>query len=207
MKTLRRLILSVAIASCILLSSFIGLYAYVRYSVSSYIYEHTAELPSRSTALVLGAQVSQNQFPSRALAYRLTTAIDLFRENKVRTLLMSGDGRSQYYDEVTVMENYALEAGISQEKIEIDPQGLRTYSSCYRAKETGYNSIVIVTQKEHLIRAVYTCRALGVDAVGMVAPEFASTDLHNEAFRNYFFREKAALLLAWLDVNIIHPAP
>jgi vancomycin permeability regulator SanA len=56
--------------------------------------------------------------------------------------------------------------------------------------------VTIVSQAEHLTRAVYTCEKLGLDAIGVVAPDFPGP-----ALWTYRFRERAAVLLAWWEVN------
>jgi vancomycin permeability regulator SanA len=43
-----------------------------------------------------------------------------------------------------------------------------TYESCLRAKRIfNLSQLTIVTQSYHLVRAVATCRALGIDAMGV----------------------------------------
>jgi vancomycin permeability regulator SanA len=48
-----------------------------------------------------------------------------------------------------------------------------------------------------MARAVYTCRRLGIDADGVVAPEFTG-----DRVLIYQVRERFALVFAWLEVNI-----
>ena len=47
-----------------------------------------------------------------------------------------------------------------------------------------------------MARAVYTCRRLGIDADGVVAPEFTGDRL-----LIYQLRERLALVFAWFEVN------
>jgi vancomycin permeability regulator SanA len=47
-----------------------------------------------------------------------------------------------------------------------------------------------------MARAVYTCRRLGIDADGVVAPEFTG-----DRVLIYQIRERFALVFAWLEVN------
>jgi vancomycin permeability regulator SanA len=56
--------------------------------------------------------------------------------------------------------------------------------------------LIIVSQELHMARAVYTCRRLGIDADGVVAPEFTG-----ERVLVYQIRERFALVFAWLEVN------
>ncbi|MEI6477817.1 MAG: ElyC/SanA/YdcF family protein [bacterium] len=188
-----------------------GAYFLVRQKVdetaAGHIYATTGSLPTGRIGLVLGAQVFPDAVPSKALAYRLQTAVDLYKKGKITGLLMSGDGRSKYYNEVATMKSYALDAGVPATAILTDNDGLRTYSSCYRAKsEFGLARLTVITQPEHLLRTVYTCRSLGIDAVGFASPDIGGSILDRN-YAYYYLREKAALVLAWLDVEVIHPAP
>jgi vancomycin permeability regulator SanA len=118
--------------------------------------------------LVLGASVRENGSPSLMLRDRLDMSIGLYEIGVSDRLLMSGDHSSPYYDEVTAMKSYAVEAGIPSTDIFLDHAGLSTYESIYRAKYVyGAQRIVIVTQSYHLYRALYLADALGLEAVGV----------------------------------------
>lgn len=198
-----------AVSFVAVLSGFILLDRFVRESTQPYLYATVADLPSGGDAgLVLGAQVLPGGRPSEALANRLETGVEAYRQGKVGVLLMSGDGRSRYYDEVEAMRAYAVEHGVPKDRIVLDPNGLRTYASCYRARhEFNAGKVVIVAQEDHLRRSLYTCRSLGLDAVGVAAPEFGETDAGSTKARiRYLVREKAALVLAWLDLTMLRPS-
>jgi vancomycin permeability regulator SanA len=130
-----------------------------------------SDAPSAPLALVLGAEVYQNGHPSPALVNRLDTSIRLFRAGKVKGLLMSGGHGSV---ETAAMQRYALAAGIPADAIQLDDGGLRTLSSCQRARDVFHAArITVVSQAEHLTWAVYTCNKLGLDAIGVVAPRLS----------------------------------
>jgi SanA protein len=84
-----------------------------------------------------------------------------------------------------------------------DFAGRRTYDTCYRAKEIfGLEDVVLVTQEYHLYRALYTCRALGLNVVGVSSSrqEYLGQNWYN-------IREIPATLLAFLEVHLLHPKP
>ena len=57
--------------------------------------------------------------------------------------------------------------GVPEEDILEDPEGYSTYETMLRAKEVyGLESIVAVTQKYHLYRALYIAEDLGMQARG-----------------------------------------
>ena len=117
-------------------------------------------------AVVLGAKVHEGGRLSDMLRDRMETAILLYKEGKVTGLLLSGDGRGEW-SEVKYMKAYAMEHGVPEEDILEDPEGYSTYETMLRAKEVyGLESIVAVTQKYHLYRALYIAEDIGMQARG-----------------------------------------
>jgi len=166
----------------------------VRVELLGHLYAASAGAPAAPTALVLGAEVYPGGRPSPALANRLDVAIDLVRLGRVRTLLMSG-GKGMF--EIGAMRAYAIARGVRADAILLDAGGERTLASCVQARDTFRAlRILVVSQEQHVARAVYTCRRLGLDADGVVAAEFTG-----DRAVVYQIRERFALVLAWLEVN------
>lgn len=139
-------------------------------------------------ALVLGCGVYADGTPSPMLADRLDAGIALYESGAVKKLLVSGDHGSDEYDEVNVMRSYCLERGVPSEDIFMDHAGFSTYDSVCRAKKVFcVNSVVIVTQKYHLSRAIYIADTVGLDAVGVASDP---RQYKGQAFRE--LREAAA---------------
>ena len=68
--------------------------------------------------------------------------------------------------------------------------GFDTYESCLRAKRIfRLSQLIIVTQSYHLVRAVATCRALGIDAAGVGDD---SVRQHSMAWRRGAIRDQLA---------------
>lgn len=119
--------------------------------------------------LVLGAGVKGDS-PSPMLKDRLDRAIELYKNGAADKILMSGDHGRKGYDEVNVMKRYAAQSGVPTEDIFMDHAGFSTYESIYRARDVfGVKSVIIVTQKYHLFRALYIAERLGVEATGVSA--------------------------------------
>jgi vancomycin permeability regulator SanA len=96
------------------------------------------------------------------------------------------------------MRAYAVARGVPADAILLDAGGERTLASCVRARDAFVaHRLLVVSQEEHLARAVYTCRRIGIDADGVVAPEFTG-----DRVIVYQLRERFALVFAWLEVNI-----
>ncbi|MBC7228435.1 MAG: YdcF family protein [Thermoflexales bacterium] len=167
------------------------------------IYTDPAVVPERPVALVFGAGYWPDGTPSDIMRDRVAAAVELYRAGRVRKILLSGDNRFVHYNEPEKMREVALALGMPEEDIVLDYAGRRTYDTCYRAKAIfGLTEVVVVTQRYHLPRALYTCRTLGLDAVGYVADRQSYVHI-----RRYWAREVPALWLAWWDLRVRHPKP
>lgn len=169
-------------------------------------YTNVEEVPAHRVALVFGAGVRPDGRLTRILSERVQAAAELYQAGRVEKLLMSGDNSRSEYDEVTAMKRYAQSLGVPETDIALDYAGFSTYESCYRAQAIfGLHDAVLITQQFHLPRAVYTCRHLGIDAVGLGTPDWG---FYREALLiRYSIREFLATLKALWQVHITQPLP
>ena len=164
--------------------------------------EEAAELGDVDCILVLGCGVRPDGRPSDMLADRISEGVALYEAGVSQRLLMSGDHGSEYYDEVNTMKRIAGEAGIEADAIFCDHAGFSTYESMYRARDVfQVGRTVIVTQRYHLPRAIYTARRLGIDAYGV------SADLRSYAGQSFRDLREAAARVKDFIFCIITPAP
>ncbi len=147
-------------------------------------------------ALVLGARVYADGAVSAVLEDRLQTALDLYQEGRVPRILVSGDHRTDGYDEVNAMRAWLEARGVPREDIFLDHAGLDTYSSMARARDVFHvRRVLVATQRFHLPRALYIARALGLTADGVPADRRRYPGaLYSET------REIASRTRAFLDV-------
>jgi SanA protein len=156
-------------------------------------------------AIVFGAGLNRDGTPTAVLKDRVSTAAALYQAGKVQVLLMSGDNRTETYNEPASMANYAIQLGIPESVIVLDYAGHRTYDTCFRAREIfGVRDALLVTQRFHLPRAVFTCNMLGIDAEGVVADR---RSYWSPAQRYWGIREIPATLVALWDVWVRRPTP
>ena len=149
------------------LATLAGAVSLVRSTAAGHIYTES-DVPPTPVALVLGAQVNPDGTPSAFLAARLDLAKRLYDAGLIEMIIVSGDHLAPEFDEPAAMRNYLISAGLPTEKVIADPGGFDTYESCLRAKRVfNLSQLIIVTQSYHVVRAVATCRALGVDATGV----------------------------------------
>lgn len=169
-----------------------------------YSYRDIQKIEERPAAIVFGAAVNPaTLLPSDILQDRIITAVDLYNKKKVEKIILSGDNRVENYNEPIVMKRFGEILSVDEEDLIMDFAGRRTYDTCYRAKEIfGIEKAILVTQEYHLYRALYTCRALGIDVIGVSA---SRQEYKDQTYYN--LREIPAVLLAFLEVHVLHPKP
>jgi len=161
--------------------------------------------PEVSVGIVFGAGLLWDGTPTAVLRDRVKTGVELYKNETVSKLLMSGDNRFENYNEPAAMRDYALSLGVPAEDIVLDYAGRRTYDTCYRAKYIfGLNEALLITQKFHLPRAIYTCNKLGIQSSGVVADQ---RSYRKNAYFYWQMRELFATSTALLDIWILKPLP
>ena len=179
---------------------------YVNAITSDRRYTNPTQIPAQRVAIVFGAGVYPDGTPTPMLGDRVFAAVELYKLGRVQKLLMTGDNSRKDYDEVTTMKRYAEERGVPAEDITLDYAGFSTYESCYRAKNIfGVKQAVLITQKFHLPRAVYTCNQLGVEAFGLGTPDWETYRFHTISY--YTLREQLSTLKALWEIHITRPLP
>jgi SanA protein len=165
----------------------------------------TQTVPSKPVAIVFGAGLWRDGTPTTILRDRINTAAELLFSGKVQKILMSGDNSFFDYNEPGAMRDYALNLGVPEKAIVLDYAGRRTYDTCYRARTIfGVQQAILVTQSFHLSRALYTCNALGLKAVGVPSDH---RDYLPSSLVYWNLRELPATLTALLDVHVLRPVP
>lgn len=170
-RTLRRALAGVGMACALLLALALGVNGYVVLSTRDRVLSLAEGPPGEvDCILVLGCGVYADGSPTPMLRDRLTRGVALYQAGWGDKLLLSGDNRSVYYNELATMYQVSRDLGAPGEAIVLDYAGLSTYDSLYRARDIfGVERLVIVTQDYHLSRALYLARALGLEAWGVAA--------------------------------------
>lgn len=184
--------------------SLFGIDQYVKASVSNNIIspDDAVELENVDCILILGAGVWNNNRPSFMLEDRLLRGIELYEAGVSNRLLMSGDHGQKDYDEVGVMKQFAIDAGVTSEHIFMDHAGFSTYESLYRARDIfEADKIIIVTQGYHMYRALYIARELGLEAYGVASDQRQYVGQNYRVTREVLARAKDFLY------TIVKPKP
>lgn len=174
-------------------------------SFDGHVHALSAAVPKSYTAIVPGARIYSDGSLSPMLEDRVRSAAKLYNEAKVRKILLTGDHGKEKYDEVNAMRKALRQMAVPEKDIFLDHAGFTTYDSLYRARDVfDVKDCVVVTQRFHLSRAVYTARKLGLKCSGFVADRRRYTpSSHNwSKFREFFAKIKA-----WAQLNITNPKP
>jgi SanA protein len=155
--------------SVILLCTIIFITPYL-YLLSGFRSEYRSIFPEGySTAMVLGAGIHNNK-PSWVLRERLDTALAMYRQSKIKTILVSGSNQSPSYNEPAVMKKYLIDEGVPSENIVEDFGGRRSIDSCWRAKNVfKLEKVVLISQYFHLPRSNFLCKKFGLQTYPVVA--------------------------------------
>jgi len=202
---IKKVFSAVLIGFIVVIVAVLYLNIYIQDSTKNLIYNDIKEVPKRDVALVLGtAKYVKRGKINYFYKYRIESAAKLYKNKKVKAILVSGDNASKYYNEPARMRRDLIKAGVPKSKIYLDFAGFSTLDSIKRAKKIfGLKRFTIVSQRFHLERALFIAKANSIDAIG-----FEAKSLKNSAaslkmtIREYFARVKA-----FLDVYILDTKP
>ncbi|GGR18725.1 SanA/YdcF family protein [Streptomyces aurantiogriseus] len=153
----------------------------------------TDDAPRTEVAVVFGAGLWAGE-PSPYLAHRLDAAAELYREGRVKVVLVTGDNSREDYDEPDAMRAYLTEHGVPDGRIVSDYAGFDTWDSCVRAKKIfGVDRAVLISQGFHIRRAVALCQAAGVESYGVGVAAVHDVTWYYGGAREIFAAGKAAL--------------
>ena len=163
----------------------------------------STDIPTAQVAIILAEDVRPDGTLSPMLADRLDAGLGLYYIGKVEKLLLSGDDPTTSQNEVQAMLDYVLAKGVPEEDVFTDRAGFGTYDSLIRARDTfKVKDALLVTQVFHLSRAVYTARALGIDATGVPA----DLQPYPGEWKD-FVRDWIAGVQTMVQLHLTHPEP
>lgn len=174
MRRLRFLAIGAAIG-VLLFASLVAVAATARMATDAwgraYIVEAQEQLPKVEAVLVLGtAPFGRRGQEQRTLSWRLDTAAGLWHGGHADRFIVSGIRIGEDYDEAGIMRDELVARGIPANAIELDHHGNRTWDSIGRARYVfDKRRLLIVSQSDHLSRAIFLARHIGIEAWGVAA--------------------------------------
>ena len=194
-----RIIKYVAIAVAVMVLAW-GASAIAVYAASServFVSASIDAVPHQRAAVVMGCvRTLSNGLNNLYFSRRIDAAAELYKAGKVDCLILSGDNHVKGYDEPSDMKESLAKAGVPADRIVCDYAGFRTLDTVVRAKKVfGADSFIIVSQPDHVRRAVFTARGFGCDAYG-----YAAKDVNGRYSIKTTIREQLAKIAAVADV-------
>jgi len=163
-----------------------------------------AGLPVNDVGLVLGASARTfGGYANPHFQARVAAAAKLYQAGKVKHLLLSGDNHVKGYDEPSDMKEALMKLGVPESAMTLDYAGFRTLDSVARAKAVfGQTRLTVITDDFHVSRALFLCRAEGIEAVAFCSDAVPLKDSGKTRMREWLARVKA-----WLDVYVLQTGP
>jgi uncharacterized SAM-binding protein YcdF (DUF218 family) len=102
------------------------------------------------------------------------------------------------------MRELAMAAGVPAERIVVEDQATSTWQSVLLCtpilQEYGWSSVLVVTDRYHLIRVLLVFRSLGVRASGSAPP---GGPYSKRFWKRWCYRGREALALCWYIVLLV----
>ncbi len=160
-----------------------------------YMYARLDSLPARPAGLVLG---TSRKFSGGAenlfFKYRMEAAARLYRTGKVKSLIISGDNSSRYYNEPSDMKKALMRLGVPEAALTLDYAGQNTLQSVVRCQRLyDQDSVIVVSQAFHGARAVFIARRYRLPFIAYAARDVPWRASAKTLLREYLARPKAIL--------------
>ena len=169
------------------------------------VYSDVEVVPAREYGLVPGtSRLVHGKYLNTYFTNRIHAAVELYRAEKIRKIIVSGDNSRTDYNETGDMARELVAQGVAPEDVLSDYAGFRTLDSVVRARNLfGATEITVISQEFHCERAIYLAAQHGIDAVGFTADEHAPRSV----IIRLGVRELFARMLAVLDAEILKTKP
>ncbi len=166
------------------------------------MYADANAIPQNEYGLVLGTSKDGKFGLNPYFKHRMEAAITLYKHQKIKKIIVSGDNHILSYNETQDMTDYLVARGVPDSAIIQDYAGFRTIDSVIRAKKVfGCSSLTIISQQFHNERALYIAKYHGINAIGFNAEDAKS-------IRNYtHFREFFAKSWVFVDLYVLRTQP
>jgi vancomycin permeability regulator SanA len=141
-------------------------------------------------AVILGTTVHVDGTLSKRLEERLSCGIQLYENQRIKKILVSGGLGKEGFYEGTEMKKFLVQKGIPEEHIFVDNHGNNTRLSVQNTmklcEKEDFKSIIVVSQFFHLSRAKKLFKRAGFDNVSSVSPSYFEFRDCYSLFREFF---------------------
>lgn len=192
------------VTSLMMISVMLSSHMTIESQAADFVFDQIEHLPANRVGIVLGTSryLSGGQY-NQYFTHRIKAAARLYRQGKIKYLIVSGDNSTRAYNEPKQMRDALILEGVPSDVIYSDYAGFRTLDSIIRCHEIfGQTSFTIISQSFHNKRAVYIARQEGLDAIG-----YNASDVNASYGMKTKIREVLARVKALIDVHILGRRP
>lgn len=127
-------------------------------------------------AVILGNKVNKDGTLSKRLEKRLEIGIDLYKNHRIKKILVSGGFGKEGFYEGDKMKEFLVEKGIPDSLIIVDNHGDNTRATVINTlklkSKLKFSSIIIVSQYFHVTRTKKLFEDQGFENVSSVSPNY-----------------------------------
>lgn len=158
----------------------------------NFLYSDLNSVPENNVGILLGTRKTlKNGNENLYYKYRIEATVELYKANKIKFIIISGDNSEKNYNEPLDMKTDLISNGIPDSAIYLDFAGFRTFDSKIRARDVfGQSKFTIISQEFHNQRAVYLARCEKIEAVAYNAKNVEKFYGLKTQIREYFARLK-----------------
>ena len=123
----------------------------------------------KDCVIVCGYPANEDGSISYILKSRIDKAIEIYRQNKVKYIIVSGGAVHNDFSEALTMKQYALKQGVDEKAILLEDQAKSTYHNMLFSKEImekyQLKNCYVVTNSWHKIKAKYYAKKFELNYV------------------------------------------
>jgi vancomycin permeability regulator SanA len=127
-------------------------------------------------AVILGNKVNEDGTLSTRLEKRLESGLQLYKDQRVKKILVSGGLGKEGFYEGDKMKEFLVSKGIPDSIIIVDNKGDNTRKTVENTlalkPELQFNSLIVVSQYFHVTRTKKLFREKGFQEVNSVSPDY-----------------------------------
>jgi vancomycin permeability regulator SanA len=127
------------------------------------------EIAQADAAVVLGNTVERNGQPSERLKARLEKAVELYDQNLVGKIIVSGGFGAEGFEEADVMRAFLVSRNVPESSIILDRDGDNTHKTAVNTKQImqsrNMRSVIIVSQYFHITRSRLAFQKAGIENI------------------------------------------
>lgn len=188
----------IALFSFVVISNY-----WIKNSMETLCYNHVKSIPENKVGLLLGTSKTSRGGVNLFFKYRIEAAASLFKEGKIKHIIVSGDNHIANYNEPEEMKSELMKLGVPDSCITLDYAGFRTLDSVVRCEKVfGQTEFTIISQQFHNERALFIANKSGLNCVAFNAKDVPNKYSVKTSIREYFARAKCVL-----DIYLLHTQP